>query len=463
MKSITFLLIFSLSFFSVNGQNDYFKIIDKEDSLTASGMLEDQDGNYLIGATIYNQSNSSDYLFITIDSLSGQILEEKQLVTLDADETLYSMNFTNDGGLIIGGSYGLSNRAPYLLKLDEQKNEEWNLILPNQSFEGHSAIQLHNNKFIILGNTINSYFEQTYVYTVSEIGVLESIDSISFRVNQVIQSSDNSLVFIGHKSIDQENSIIRLAKTTVSLNEIWTKTYGDSLGQDMGRSIVETEDGGFLLACANDILVWDVPLGILMLKIDSSGSIENSNDTFMGDPNYLSKGPSNKYALSASYSQLDEYGNFRRITSSSRWSEDGEVECILPYEGEVSIYASNTIITSTGSTMMTGQVAEMFEFGQSEIYLTKIDGACASLTDVDDILIANPIKLFPNPIRDVLQIENLTRGSTIEIFNASGQQVYSSFSSDVAESINLQSLNAGLYFLHVNDKNMRQVSKFVKL
>jgi len=70
----------------------------------------------------------------------------------------------------------------------------------------------------------------------------------------------------------------------------------------------------------------------------------------------------------------------------------------------------------------------------------------------------NTIKLYPIPVDDVLRISNLKETNSYTIFNSLGVQLQKGRISD-DETIHLQNLSAGLYFVSLQDGNM---VKFIK-
>lgn len=70
------------------------------------------------------------------------------------------------------------------------------------------------------------------------------------------------------------------------------------------------------------------------------------------------------------------------------------------------------------------------------------------------------IRIFPNPVKDVLNVSNVTLNSNYEIFNAAGQLVSKG---DLGTGkITVNKLAKGVYFLNVDDKGTVVKTKFVK-
>ena len=76
-------------------------------------------------------------------------------------------------------------------------------------------------------------------------------------------------------------------------------------------------------------------------------------------------------------------------------------------------------------------------------------GAPGTVSGIKDIK-KNSIRLYPNPANDILNI-SIERASKLEIINASGQVVESTYLKDSNTSINVSQLKSGIYFVKVID------------
>ncbi|MGE8553568.1 MAG: reprolysin-like metallopeptidase [Chryseobacterium jejuense] len=70
------------------------------------------------------------------------------------------------------------------------------------------------------------------------------------------------------------------------------------------------------------------------------------------------------------------------------------------------------------------------------------------------------VKIYPNPVEDVLNIMNVSSNATYEIFNAPGQLISKGTIGD--GRINVNSLIKGIYFITINGKDINSKTKFVK-
>lgn len=79
---------------------------------------------------------------------------------------------------------------------------------------------------------------------------------------------------------------------------------------------------------------------------------------------------------------------------------------------------------------------------------------------VSDVNGTKAIQIFPNPVKDVLNVSNVTLNSNYEIFSAAGQLV--SKGNLGTGKVTVNKLAKGVYFLNVDDKGTVVKTKFVK-
>ena len=79
---------------------------------------------------------------------------------------------------------------------------------------------------------------------------------------------------------------------------------------------------------------------------------------------------------------------------------------------------------------------------------------------VSDVNNTKSIQIFPNPVKDVLNVSNVTLNSNYEIFSAAGQLVSKGNLGTGKVAVN--KLSKGVYFLNVDDKGTVVKTKFVK-
>ena len=85
---------------------------------------------------------------------------------------------------------------------------------------------------------------------------------------------------------------------------------------------------------------------------------------------------------------------------------------------------------------------------------------CITVTDVHDGIIENnnTLTVSPNPASTYLNVENAA-GAQISVYNIAGQEVLSVESAEANETLNISSLNAGLYIVRVANGNEVSTAK----
>ena len=191
-----------------------------------------QDGGYILGGysnstqsgdkSSSNYGEGGDYWVIKIDAKGS--IEWQQTLGGDKDDQLYALHQTADHGYIVAGS---SNSG-----LTNNKNKA------NRSGTDFWVLQLNT-----LGNIV---WQETY-----DFGKYDILTSL-------VENDDHSFLIGGHaqsegkKGKDPEavNDYIAL-KISPTGEKLWEKTIGSS-GEDILKKVVETRDGGYVMAGTSD-------------------------------------------------------------------------------------------------------------------------------------------------------------------------------------------------------------------
>lgn len=76
--------------------------------------------------------------------------------------------------------------------------------------------------------------------------------------------------------------------------------------------------------------------------------------------------------------------------------------------------------------------------------------------------LANAIRLYPNPVKDVLTIESVSLDVNVLIIDMYGKVVYNRVCTNSDSNINVQSLNAGIYFVKISTADFCKTVKIIK-
>ena len=206
------------------------------------------------------------------------------------NENCYEGHQTSEGGFITVGStysFGSGSNDVWLLKTDANGNEEWDQTFGGTASDyGYSVQECSDNGFIITG------FTQSYGSGGFDVWLVKTNSSGNYQWNQtfggtgndfgrsVIQTDDGGFLIGGFTgSFGAGGNDIWLIKTNEYGIEEWNQTYGYT-GEDVCYSVQQTVDGGFIIggytnsigAGSNDF--W-------LIKTDTNGN-ETWSNTFGG-------------------------------------------------------------------------------------------------------------------------------------------------------------------------------------
>jgi parallel beta-helix repeat protein len=251
-----------------------------------------EDGGFIIVGSKDSFEATSDVWLIKTDSNGAE--EWNSVFGGDNDDIGYSVRQTNDTGYIITGTTGSFANGYYdvwLIKTDNEGNEEWNNSLGgNNTDRGNSVIQTNDNGFVVTGYTNygNGNWDARLFKTDSE-GNEEW--NKTFNLNDiesgksVQQTIEGGYIIAGNTYSGLGNYDVWVIKTDNEGNEEWNHTFGGD-NHDEGEYIQQTVDGGFIITGGTDSFE-SISLDVWLIKTDIEGNIEwdqtiGSNGTDIG-------------------------------------------------------------------------------------------------------------------------------------------------------------------------------------
>ncbi len=91
---------------------------------------------------------------------------------------------------------------------------------------------------------------------------------------------------------------------------------------------------------------------------------------------------------------------------------------------------------------------------------TNVYSYLATLSNNDFLIINNEVKIYPNPTKNIIQIENKSEIEKIKIFNYLGKEVLTQTRNN--NEINVENLSKGIYLIEIYSENQKVYKKFIK-
>jgi len=241
------------------------------------------DGYIVIGGNSVSTGCYDDVLLIKTDS-KGNEQWTRTFGGPYIDKGNYGQQ-TNDGGYAIVGSTVINltqtDKQIWVIKTDENGNEQWNRTYGgNRTEYGDSIQQTNDNGYIILGITIPQSNEcRIVLIKTDENGLVQwnktyAQQGLQYQGTKVQQTNDNGYIIMGY--VEKWNTLDHyykalLIKTNENGNISWVKTY-QKYNWDFCRDGQQTNDGGFILAGHTNPPGEDVN-DIWVFKTDSKGNM----------------------------------------------------------------------------------------------------------------------------------------------------------------------------------------------
>jgi hypothetical protein len=270
-------------------------------------IVQTSDGGYAVtGET--NIVNSGGNMFIVKYDSNGNVIWNKIWGGVNY-EVGNSIIQTSDGGYAIAGEtgYGAGMGDALIVKYNSGGNLVWSRTLGGSMYDkGYSIIQTNDGGYAVTGET-SSYGAGGYDMFIAKYDSSGNISwnktwggSMNDKGYSIIQTSDGGYAVTGEAysfSVSSQDYDMFIAKYDSNGNISWNKTWGGiygangTNGTDMGRSIVQTSDGGYAVSGETNSFGAG-GYDMFIAKYNSSGILVNCTSTMCQSPSATTTTPS---------------------------------------------------------------------------------------------------------------------------------------------------------------------------
>ena len=254
-----------------------------------NSVQETRDEGYIIaGYTTSDMPVPTDVYLIKTDA-AGDTVWTQTYGGPDSDEG-YSVQETRDGGYIIvggtdfyrgeyAGEWGEEIFNVYLIKTDIAGDTLWTQTYGGRDQDvGHSVQETRDGGYIIAGSTWSFGAGIFDVWLIKTDAAGDTLWTQTYGGSDwdegysVQETQDGGYIVVGYSTSFGTGSYdVYLIKTDAAGDTVWTQTYGGKDG-DIGRSVQETQDGGFIIA-GNTTSFGAGSSDVYLIKTDASGDI----------------------------------------------------------------------------------------------------------------------------------------------------------------------------------------------
>lgn len=444
-----------ISKLDINGNTQWKKIIGGSQQDVLNYVIQTNDGGYMaVGYSCSNDgdvsthngsTNNNDCWIVKFDNI-GNIQWQKSFGGTASDEG-NSIEQTDDGGYIINATTSSNNGDVtsnhgildvWLIKIDSIGNIQWQNTYGGSRFDNSSSMSKTNDGgYIIAGRSysnngdVTQHIDSTnvqngWVLKLSSSGSIDweksFLESDYTWLESIKQTSDNGFIMVGHSATNDNMASPDGLIIKLDVNGIiqWKKKYGGSYAEKFIK-VLETNNGEYLVAgntSSNngDVTNFKGHLDCWLLSISANGNL-NWQKTFGGT------------AYDDVY-DIQKTNDGSYILSGNSASDDVDV----------TINPNNPFLPNA--------------------WIVKFNPVSTGIKKNELI---NLFSIYPNPSNDIIQFNtstNLTNES-YSILNTLGQTVLNGKLENERSKIDVQTLQAGIYFLQLGDKQ-NQSYKFVK-
>jgi len=408
--------------------SSFAKTVGGTDSDNGYSVQQTSDGGYIMtGSTDSFGAGDFDLFLVKFDS-AGEISWARTVGGTGYDVG-HSVQQTLDGGYIVAGytnSFGAGLTDLFLVKFDSTGEISWARTVGGRGGDnGHSVQQTLDGGYIVVGST-SSFGPRgfdLFLVKFDSTGEISWTKTVGGRGwdygHSVQQTSDGGYIMTGSTiSFGARDYNLFLVKFNSAGEISWARTVGGT-GYDVGHSVQQTLDGGYIVAG------YTVSFGagdsdLFLVKFNSTGEISWART--VGGTGY-DVGYSTQQTLDGGYivaGYTDSFGAGDSGFFLVKFNSTGEISWAKTVGGTDSDHGHSVQQTLDGGYIMAGSTVS-FDAGDSGFFLVKFDPT-GFLADSDILMshnlssaIPSPTVTTPSPTVDIPSPTVTTPSPTVDI------------------------------------------------
>ena len=505
------------------GSEEWQKTIGGMGQEKLKSIAQTKDGGYILGgssaspspskggeqdpteAALYGEKKSEnfgnmDYWVVKLDK-NGKIVWQKTFGGIYEDE-LRSIEATNDGGYIVGGysnSPQSGNKTDdnkgtgdyWIFKLDQTGSIIWQKTIGgSQDDQLYVVHQTYDGKYIVGGNSNseasnekrsnNSNGTDFWVLKLGQEGEIlwqENYDIAEVDIlTSIVENKDHTLLIGGSHltpnpltprgGIKNGSSDFVAIKIKENGEEIWRRTLGSD-GEDLCKKVIETRDGGYLLAGTSLPLLPNVSGDSSLRQNDKVGIKQTQNQQLQKTTNEVNQ------TIADTQKDINDAvnGKMKSVTDAVNNALPNNNDSAIKYglnsptgminlpnlgSGDNSQDSSSAPPTGIGGLRGTGDQAKIY--GSSDFWVVKLRDK-----DKKEVIKAT-IEALPNPaitFTNIIVGYEFTSGTAM-VADLAGRQLQSFAITSRTVPVDLTDLPEGIYIINISTNVQSDGIKVIK-
>lgn len=429
------------------GNENWSKNFTADQSVKFNSVIPVTDSNFVLGGSISNPvTGATEAYYLKIDRF-GDTLWTRTMYF----DNLYSSAVIDiipcfDSGYVLVGYTGVDQNN-FITKTDVDGNLIWSKVFGNVELNDIKGVeQLYDSSFVVAGNGYNATDgTYSYIMNLSSEGLINWSKKYLSIIVADLESTDSGFVCL---YTSDPNSFIGLFEIDTDGAPIWNKYYDQLYSNStLGLNLSKISEKAFAISSGEYFSGW-------MARVDSLGEfidgknlvlscasvVENSEKSLF----IVGNGP--LYGIKSIL--LNAHIGIYKTDSLMNLSADG----FCDWGGLFNNAIPTTINSFTLPIDSIGVLTSGFQ--NAEIYTVPFltyYGCVDFIGEIEENDLENDLSIYPNSSNGIFNFDQSSnRNLEIKVYSLTGQEIYSTKSSNLSTSIDLGAFKQGIYFYIVS-------------